>query len=62
MLSLSLDGLTGAEAKTALSALTLWVDGRKHTVSSSNTDGPNIYWRSSLGWSNGQTVSLVLTQ
>ena len=62
VLSLSLDGLTGAEAKTALSALTLWVDGRKHTVSSSNTDGPNIYWRSSLGWSNGQKVSLVLTQ
>ncbi|MYC36127.1 MAG: fibronectin type III domain-containing protein [Chloroflexi bacterium] len=61
-LHLSFDGLTGGEAKTALSALTLWVDGSTFAVSGSSTAGPEMYWSSSLGWSDGQTVLLALTE
>ena len=56
------DGLTGAEAKTALGALTLWVDGRKFAVSDFSAFRDIIsYDPFSPTWSDGQTVSLVLT-
>ncbi|MYC28483.1 MAG: fibronectin type III domain-containing protein [Chloroflexi bacterium] len=62
LIELALDGLTGAEAKTALSGLTLWVDDRPFVVSHAATSPNTFYWRSPPTWSDGQKVSLALTQ
>ena len=61
-LFLSFDGVGGAQAKTALSALTLWVDGSKYTVSSAGTTAITVLWSFSPTWSDEQTVSLTLTE
>ena len=56
-------GLEGAEAKTALSALTLHVDGRRFAVSDAETAGQLLSWPfdPDPGWTDGQRVSLSLT-
>ena len=61
-LQLNLAGVDGPSTKTALGALTLWVDGHKLTVSSAGTTTTDITWTYRPNWSNGQKVSLVLTE
>ena len=59
-LYLQFDGLAGAQAKTALGALTLNVDGRKFAVMHARPSGRLLSWPTSLSWTDGQKVSLSL--
>ena len=62
-LSFNISGLTGAQAKTALSSLTLNVAGTAFAVSSASTAGGVVYWSHdpATDWTHGQTISLRLT-
>ncbi|MYC36126.1 MAG: fibronectin type III domain-containing protein [Chloroflexi bacterium] len=55
------EDLSGAEAKAALGALTLHVDGEEFAVSGAGTSSIGVFWRTGLGWTEGQKVRLYLT-
>ena len=60
-LILNFDGQTGAEAKTALSGLTLHVDGYRHSFDSATVRSDDaLLWPFPPAWTDGQTVSLSL--
>ena len=59
-LVLRIEGLTGAETKTALMGMTLSVNGRKYLINTSSETSTIIYWGSAPSWTNGQTVKLSL--
>ena len=56
-----LDGVTGANAKTALTALTLHVGSSTFAISAATVSGQALRWTSPPSWSDGDTVSLKLT-
>ena len=58
----NLINVTGQATKTALSSLTLNVDGTALALSAATVDGGSIYWtyNPSPDWTDGQTVSLSL--
>ena len=58
---LNINNVTGQATKTALSGLTLNVDGTAFAVSDATVDSASIYWSHNLGWTDEQTVSLSLT-
>ena len=60
-LILNFDGQTGAEAKTALSGLTLHVDDYRHSFDSATVRSDDaLLWPFPPAWTDGQTVSLSL--
>ena len=62
-LFLNIDNVNGQATKTALSGLTLNVDGTALAVSAATVETGFIYWSydPSPDWTDGQTVSLSLT-
>ena len=60
-LILNFDGLTGAEARTALSGLALHVDGYRHSFDSATVRSDDaLLWPFPPAWTDGQKVSLSL--
>ena len=53
-------GLSGAEAKAALSGLTLNVDGRRFAINHARVRNQSLSWPASPSWTDGQKVSLSL--